>query len=71
MVFFLAMCSEEQTAAFDQWARQRLLKMSAAPRGKLNEALGGLGLDVAREQGREGKEGAVLLGWTVGRHWLA
>ena len=70
MVFFLAMCSAEQEAAFDQWARQRLLKVPIGLREKLNEALGGLGLHAAHEPARKGEEGRVFLGWTVGRHWL-
>ena len=70
MVFFLAMCSEEQAEAFDGGRRQRLLKVPGGLREKLIEALG-LGLHVAREPGREGKEGAVFLGWTSGRNRMA
>ena len=71
MVFFLAMCSEGQAVAFDQWARQRLLKVPVGLREKLDEASGGLGLQVAHDPGRKDEEGRVVLGWTVGRHWLA
>ena len=71
MVFFLAMCSEEQVEAFERWAQERLLKMPLGQRERLDAALGGLDLHVAHEPRRRGKEGAVFLGWTVGRHWMA
>jgi hypothetical protein len=64
MVFFLAMCSEDQAAGFEAWARERLQRVPVGLRERIDEALSGLGPC-------EPDRTRVFLGWTVGPHWMA